>query len=93
MARYLLYDGGCARCGNFAQTIETTSEGWLQIRSLDEPFVQDLLSRARPNWKWRPMLVTVRGERTRVYAGFSMALRLGIGLGPRRAFRILTSAA
>ena len=55
--------------------------------------MQELLSRAKPEWTWRPMLVTVGRKRTRVYSGLGMVLRMGIGLGPRKSFRILTSAA
>jgi len=93
LANYLLFDDACARCGNLARTVERIGAGWLESRSLEDPRMQELLSRAKPEWTWRPMLVTVGRKRTRVYSGLGMVLRMGIGLGPRKSFRILTSAA
>lgn len=92
MSRYLLYDRTCARCGNLAHTVESIGDGWLESRSLDDPHIQDLLSQAKPGWMWKPMLMTTRHGRIRVYSGVCMVLRMGVGLGPRKAFRILTSA-
>jgi hypothetical protein len=93
LANYLLFDSSCARCGNLARTVEKIGGGWLESRSLEDPHIQEMLSQARPGWDWKPMLVTVRRERVRVYSGIWMVLRLGVGLGPRKSFRILTSAA
>ncbi len=93
MANYLLFDSSCMKCGNLARTVEQIGEGWLEIRSLEDPHIQDMLSQAKPTWKWKPMLMTIRQERVRVYTGIWMVVRMGVGLGPRKSFRILTSAA
>jgi hypothetical protein len=51
--------------------------GRLGVRSLRDPKVQALLDRARPGWRWEPMLVEIEGERVRVLAGLSLrALRV-----------------
>lgn len=93
MVNYLLFDNSCAKCGNLARVVEQIGDGWLESRSLEDPKIQELLARAKPGWTWRPMLMTVRRKRVRVYSGIWMVLRMGIGLGPKKSFRILTSAA
>lgn len=93
MNRFLLYDDKCERCGSIAHTVERVGNGWLTIRGLSEPDVRRMLDSTRPNWKWRPMLVVSNKDKVRVYTGLMMILRLGCGLGPFRAFRILTSSA
>jgi hypothetical protein len=75
--RYLLFDGGCSVCAALAREVETLSGGRLRVRSLRDPEVQALLDRARPGWRWEPMLVEIEGERVRVLAGLSLrALRV-----------------
>ncbi|WP_017539748.1 hypothetical protein [Nocardiopsis halophila] len=90
---YLLFDSECAKCGNLARTVEQVAGGWLESRSLHDPSVQELLSEAKPGWTWRPMLVTFRNGRARVYSGTLMVVRMGVALGPVKSFRILTGAA
>jgi hypothetical protein len=68
--------------------VETLSGGRLGVRSLREPEVQALLDRARPGWRWEPMLAEVEGERVRVLAGLAMRMRLLQILGPVRALRV-----
>ena len=93
MRRFLLYDDKCERCGNIARTVERNGNGWLMIRGLSDPDVRKMLDSAKPGWKWQPMLAALKGNRIRLYSGAMMILRLGLGLGPLRAFRILTSSA
>lgn len=93
MKRFLLYDDSCSRCGNLAQLVEKIGDGRLAGRSLTDPEMQRLVASVRSDPKWEPMLVTVKRERVRVYSGAWMVFRLGIGLGPVRAMRILTAAA
>jgi predicted DCC family thiol-disulfide oxidoreductase YuxK len=86
--RYLLFDGGCSVCAALAREVETLSGGRLRVRSLREPEVQALLDRARPGWRWEPMLVEIEGERVRVLVGLAMRARLVQVLGPVRAWRL-----
>lgn len=92
MARYLLYDDSCVRCGSIAYVVEACSDGWVVSKSLRDPAMRELLRRWRSEWKWRPMLLESDGTRVRVYTGLRMAVHLCAGLGPIRAFLILTSA-
>lgn len=89
---YLLYDGSCQPCTDLAGLTKTVGEGWLEIRSLDDADVRRLLDVNRPGWKWRPMLVTQKNGRVRIWSGLGMAFRLLIGLGPRRTFRLMRIA-
>jgi len=91
--RYLLFDGGCSVCAALAREVETLSGGRLGVRSLREPEVQALLDRARPGWRWEPMLVEIEGERVRVLAGLALRARLVQILGPVRAWRVAQAVA
>lgn len=86
--RYLLFDSGCHECAEIADAVEQEAEGWLTVRSLHEEDVKELVSKARPNWKWEPMLVEFNGDSVLVFTGLQMKMRMLIGLGPRRAARI-----
>ncbi len=86
--RWLLYDAGCSLCAALAREVEALSEGRLRMRSLREPEVQALLDRARPGWRWEPMLLEEEGERVRVYTGLAMRMQLVRVLGPARALRV-----
>jgi hypothetical protein len=55
---------------------------------LRDPEIQVLLNRARPGWRWEPMLVEIEGERVRVLAGLSLRARLVQVLGPAQALRV-----
>jgi predicted DCC family thiol-disulfide oxidoreductase YuxK len=91
--RWLLYDAGCSVCAALAREVETLSGGRLRVRSLREPEIQALLDRARPGWRWEPMLVEIEGERVRVFAGLAMRWRLVQVLGPVRALRAAQAVA
>ena len=86
--RYLLFDGGCSVCAALAREVEALSGGRLGVRNLRDPEIQVLLNRARPGWRWEPMLVVIEGERVRVLAGLGMRARLVQVLGPVRALRV-----
>lgn len=88
MPRYLLFDSGCASCTRLAQAIEREAGGWVRARSLRDAEIQALLGRARPGWTWEPTLLEVAGERVRVWTGFALRVRLVLGLGITRAWRI-----
>ena len=80
-------------CAALAQEVETLSGGRLGVRSLRDPGVRALLTRARPGWRWEPMLVEMEGERVRVFAGLAMRWRLVQLLGPVRALRAAQAVA
>jgi len=75
--RWLLYDAGCSICAALAREVETLSGGRLRVRNLRDPEVQARLDRARPGWRWEPMLLEIEGERVRVFTGLGMRARLG----------------
>lgn len=86
--RYLLFDSGCSECTEIAQAVEQETEGWLTARSLHDPEVQELLSKARPDWTWEPTLLEVIGDKAIVSTGLNMKTRMLIGLGLRKAARV-----
>ncbi|GBC78604.1 hypothetical protein HRbin08_02100 [bacterium HR08] len=91
--RYLLYDSGCSVCAALAREVEALSAGRLGVRSLREPEVQAMLNRAKPGWRWEPMLLEIEGERIRVFTGLAMRMRLLQLLGPARALRVAQAVA
>ena len=91
--RYLLFDSGCSVCAALAREVEARSGGRLGVRSLREPEVRALLDRARPGWRWEPMLVEIEGERVRVFTGLAVRWRLVQVLGPVRALRVAQAVA
>lgn len=86
--RYLLFDAGCLTCSKLARNIEHTTDGWIIARSLREPAVQTLLDGARPGWHWEPALLEVDGEHARAYTGAALRVKLLLGVGPRRTWRV-----
>ena len=91
--RYLLYDSGCSMCAALAREVEARSGGRLGVRSLRDPEVQAMLNRAKPGWRWEPMLLEIEGERIRVFTGLAMRMRLLQILGPARALRVARAVA
>lgn len=89
MERYLLFDSGCSLCNTLAQDIERESNGWLQARSLRDPEIHIQLDRARPDWRWEPMLMEVHGNQIRTFAGIHLRWKLLSGLGPRRTWNVM----
>jgi len=67
--------------------------GRLGVRNLRDPEVQARLDRARPGWRWAPMLVEMEGERVRIFAGLALRARLVQVLGPVRAVRVAQAVA
>lgn len=92
LVNYLLYNASCADCADIAKLTENVCAGWLEIRSLTDLPTREMLDRHAPGWKWRPMLVTCRKQRIHVWWGVGMAIRIFLGIGPVRAFRLLTAA-
>jgi len=91
--RWLLYDAGCSICAALAREVEAISGGRLRVRNLRDPEVQALLDRARPGWRWEPMLLEIEAARVRVFTGLGMRARLVQVLGPVRALRLAQAVA
>ncbi|HZQ10927.1 MAG TPA: redoxin domain-containing protein [Anaerolineae bacterium] len=85
---YLLFDAGCAQCTDLAGEIEKASGGALLGMSLYAPEAQSLLNRARPNWKFEPTLIDVRGEQVRAYTGMAMRVHMVTFLNPAQLLKI-----
>lgn len=88
MRHYLLFDSSCAKCARIAGEVERVSGGWLEARSLRDPAVQTLLNEATPSWRWRPMVLEVKHDHIRVYAGIAMGKYLVKKLGIRRSLQL-----
>lgn len=88
MERYLLFDSACAKCTKVADQIEELAGGWLTTRSLRDPGTRKLLKEVHPGWRWQPMILEQIGDRSRIYSGFSLSLRLIIKLGILKALKI-----
>lgn len=83
-----MFDSGCQICSDLAEEVEREADGFLRVRSLRDSDIQDLLSKVRPEWRWEPTLLIVDGDRVRAATGTGLAVRLAVGVGPRRAARI-----
>lgn len=91
MERYLVYDPGCSVCNNIAATIQEAVGDKLQAVSIRDPWTMSLLDRAFPRgWKFAPYLMTIDQDGVRAWTGVGLAMRLGLLLGPRKAFRVLS---
>ncbi len=88
VTRYLLFDSACTTCSKLARAIEQETGGWLTARSLREGAMQTLLEGARPGWRWEPTLLEVDGAHARAYTGAALRVKLLLGVGPRRTWRV-----
>lgn len=88
MTNYLLYDGGCLMCTGIADQVQKISDGWLTVRSLDDPEMAALVAEHDPNKRSRPRLVMEQDGGVQVLAGPSMSLAIVRGIGLRRAIRV-----
>jgi hypothetical protein len=84
--RYLLFDSGCHVCAGLAAEVVQIAAGRLTARSLSDPEMRQMLERTRPNARWEPTLIEVRGHRVAVYVGRALTLKLASVLGIRRAW-------
>lgn len=89
MKRYLVFDSRCQVCTWMVEEVRRAVDGRLEAISLYDPHVRDLLDQVYPHgWKYAPFLMTVEDGRVRAWAGAGAALRLGLLMGPRRAWRV-----
>lgn len=88
MKRYLLFDSGCTTCSKIANRIEGVVEGHVEIRSLHDRSMQDLLKTADMDWQWRPTLLEVKNEQVKIYQGIFLRLKLVSVLGLTKAISV-----
>jgi len=69
MSRFLLFDDECSLCSLMAAEIESGAEDWLEVRSLRDPHMQELLDGADPHWDWGPTLLIVDDHEVQVVRG------------------------
>ena len=89
MQRYLLFDAGCHVFQIIADKTENISDGWLMTRSLTDPEMQVLLSKAKENWRWEPTLLEVEENSVHVSVGIALRIKLLFGMGPQRAWKMV----
>ncbi len=87
----LLFDSACPRCSDVAALVRASGSR-LEVRSLHEPDIKELLDNALPGWNWEPMLIEGSEDRVRVHKGFGLRLRLISLLGPRQALAVARAA-
>ncbi len=85
---YLLFDSACSVCSRLASDVEKEVGKLLELRSLQEKDIQEILNEMIPGWQWKPMLLEIDGNRKRIYTGLAMGLYLLRRLGPWKALRI-----
>lgn len=85
---YLLFDSSCSLCSDLAGDVERASGGTLLTKSLYAPDAIELLKQARPNYKFEPTLVQVKGKRVRAYTGMAMRAQMVTFLNPLQLLKI-----
>lgn len=92
MKRYFLFDSNCGVCSRIAKELEAEMDGWLESKSLLDPWVRNYLDNNHPNWGWEPMiLLQEQAEKGRLLTGFRMKLLLARKLGINKASKITRS--
>lgn len=87
--RYLLFDSSCSVCTRLAERICGHSDGWIHsVLSLKDTRAQLLLQKADRRDLMEPALIEVEGSRVNVHTGLGLRLRMLVGLGASRAWRI-----
>lgn len=85
---YLLFDASCSLCSDLAGDVERASGNKLVTKSLYDRDALELLKRARPNYKFEPTLLRVKGEQVRAYTGMAMRAQLVTFLNPVQLLKI-----
>lgn len=85
---YLLFDSSCTQCSDLAGDVERASGGALLTKSLYAPDAIELLKRARPNYKFEPTLLEVKGDQVRAYTDMAMRAQMVTFLNPVQLFKI-----
>ena len=93
MDRLLVFDAGCSVCSNLANTVQDAAGGKLKVIDIRGDEAKSLLDRAHPQgWEWSPYLLTVRRGQVQPARGLNAAARLGLLLGPRKAWHVWSLA-
>lgn len=87
--RSLLFDAGCSLCTDIAQKAEAEARGWLRVKPLQDQGMRALLASHSQSLERRPTLVTQDGDRVTVDTGWTMLIKLVLGVGPWRCWRLL----
>lgn len=89
MKHYLLFNGNCETCSQIAKELEKVSDGWLEIKSLNDPSIRAYLDINHPNWSWGPMIVLENNQGDhKVLTGARMKSLLVRKLGIKKAFKV-----
>src|SRR5262245_45253367 len=86
--RYLLFDASCNLCSDLAGDVERAAGGALSTKSLYAPDAIALLKQARPDYKFEPTLIEVKGKRVRAYTGMAMRAQMVTFLNPLQLLKI-----
>lgn len=85
---YLLFDASCSQCSDLAGDVERASSGALMTKSLYAPDAIALLKKARPDYKFEPTLLDVKGDEVRAYTGMAMRAQMVTFLNPIQLVKI-----
>ena len=89
MSYYLIFDSNCSICNRMAETIQRAIGSKILAISIHDAQAQALLDHAYPNgWKYAPYLVEVNGSKVSASTGFPATVRLGLLLGPHKAWHV-----
>lgn len=90
MEYILLFDAQCERCNSLANQVKAIAKNRVDVRSLYEPEMQELLDQNSDGWQWEPKLLILNGEEVQVLSGISLSLTLLRILGVQNSFKILS---
>lgn len=85
---YLLFDASCSLCSDLAGDVERASDHKLVTKSLYDRDALELLKRARPNYKFEPTLLQVKGDKVRAFTGMKMRAQMVTFLNPLQLLKI-----
>ncbi len=85
---YLLFDASCSLCSDLAGDVERASDHKLVTKSLYDRDALELLKRARPNYKFEPTLLQVKGDKVRAFTGMKMRAQMVTFLNPVQLLKI-----
>jgi hypothetical protein len=83
----LAYDASCPSCSKVAGYV--ADQHRLEIKALNHPEVMALLNTAKPGWRFQPTLISIDADRVETFTGPSMAARLVMLVGPRKAGKVV----
>lgn len=85
--RYLVFDSGCSVCNQLVHAIQNAAGDKLEAISIYDGKAKSLLDNAYPQgWEHAPYLITDDENCVQAWTGVHAALRLGLLIGPRKAW-------